>query len=96
MDGLKISFSETVSTGNQVTTKGSEFSDLLTKIKATNNELKGYWEGSDASKYSSAIEQQAVVMEDLANTVDEIGNFLVKVGNAYQEASEDNANAINL
>ena len=96
MDGLKISFSETVSTGNQVTTKGSEFSDLLTKIKATNNELKGYWEGSDASKYSSAIEQQAVVMEDLANTVDEIGNFLVKVGNAYQSASEDNANAINL
>ena len=35
-------------------------------------------------------------MQELAETIDEIGTFLVKVGNAYQSASEDNANAINL
>lgn len=96
MDGLRINFAETITTGNQVSTKGSEFQDLLTKIKAVNNELKGYWEGTDASKYSSAVEQQAQVMQDLATTIDEIGTFLVQVGNAYQTASEDNANAINL
>ena len=96
MDGLRINFAETVTTGNQVSTKGSEFQDLLTKIKAVNDELKGYWEGTDASKYSSAVEQQAQVMQDLATTIDEIGTFLVQVGNAYQTASEDNANAINL
>lgn len=96
MDGLRINFAETITTGNQVSTKGSEFQDLLTKIKAVNDELKGYWEGTDASKYSSAVEQQAQVMQDLATTIDDIGTFLVQVGNAYQTASEDNANAINL
>ncbi len=96
MDGLRINFSETITTGNQVSTKGSEFQDLLNKVDAVNNELKTYWEGTDASKYTSAVEQQAQVMKELATTVDEIGTFLVKVGNAYQSASEDNANAINL
>lgn len=96
MDGLSISFSETTTTGNQVSAKGGEFQELLNKIKAVNSELKSYWEGTDASKYSSAVEQQAQVMQELAETIDEIGTFLVKVGNAYQNASEDNVNAINL
>lgn len=96
MDGLRINFSETTATGNQVSAKGGEFQELLNKIKSVNSELKSYWEGTDASKYSSAVEQQAQVMQELAETIDEIGTFLVKVGNAYQSASEDNANAINL
>lgn len=96
MDGLRINFAETTATGNQVSTKGGEFQELLNKIKSVNSELKSYWEGTDASKYSSAVEQQAQVMQELAETIDEIGTFLVKVGNAYQSASEDNANAINL
>lgn len=95
-DGLRINYSETKSVGNQVSTKASDFQELLNKIKTTNNELKGYWEGSDASKYSSAVEQQAQTMQELANVIDEIGRFLVQVGEAYQAATEDNANAINI
>lgn len=94
MDGLKINYSETVSVGNQVTEKGGEFQELLNKIKSTNSELKTYWEGSDASKYSTSVEQQAEYMQKLTDTINEIGAFLVKVGNAYQEACENNANAI--
>jgi len=55
MDGLKINYSETISVGNQVTEKGGEFQELLNKVKATNSELKTYWEGSDASKYSTSV-----------------------------------------
>lgn len=95
MDGLKINYSETISVGNQVTEKGGEFQELLNKIKATNSELKTYWEGSDASKYSTSVEQQAEYMQQLTDTINEIGGFLVKVGQAYQEACENNANAIN-
>lgn len=95
MDGLKINYSETVSVGNQVAAKGSEFQELLNKIKTTNSELKTYWEGSDASKYSTSVEQQAEYMQQLTDTINEIGGFLVKVGQAYQEACENNANAIN-
>lgn len=95
MDGLKINYSETISVGNQVTEKGGEFQELLNKVKATNSELKTYWEGSDASKYSTSVEQQAEYMQQLTDTINEIGAFLVKVGQAYQEACENNANAIN-
>ena len=95
MDGLKINYSETISVGNQVTEKGGEFQELLNKVKATNSELKTYWEGSDASKYSTSVEQQAEYMQQLTDTINEIGEFLVKVGQAYQEACENNANAIN-
>lgn len=94
MDGLKINYSETISVGNQVTEKGGEFQELLNKVKATNSELKTYWEGSDASKYSTSVEQQAEYMQQLTDTINEIGGFLVKVGQAYQEACENNANAI--
>lgn len=95
MDGLKINYSETISVGNQVTEKGGEFQELLNKVKTTNSELKTYWEGSDASKYSTSVEQQAEYMQQLTDTINEIGGFLVKVGQAYQEACENNANAIN-
>ena len=95
MDGLKINYSETISVGNQVTERANEFQELLNKVKTTNSELKTYWEGSDASKYSASVEQQAEYMQKLADTVAEIGGFLVKVGQAYQEACENNANAIN-
>lgn len=95
MDSLRINYSETISVGNQVTEKANEFQELLNKVKSVNSELKTYWEGSDASKYSESVEQQAEYMQKLSDTINEIGRFLVKVGNAYQEACENNANAIN-
>ena len=91
---LRINYQETMTVGNQVTAKGEEFKTLLTKIKNVNSNLKAAWEGSDATKYTSAVEEQAVYMDKLASSIDEIGTFLVQVGQAYQEACEANANAI--
>lgn len=95
MDGLKINYEATIGVGNQVTEKGAQFQELLNKIKATNSELKSYWEGSDASKYSTSVDEQAVYMQQLTDTINEIGSFLVKVGEAYKEVTENNASAIN-
>lgn len=91
---LKVNFSETISVGNQVSNKGAEFQDLLNKIKSINAELQTYWEGTDASKYTNAVAEQAQDMQKLTDAINEIGAFLVKVGEAYREASENNANAI--
>lgn len=91
---LNINYSETISVGNQVTSKGSEFKELLNKIKSANSQLDSYWKGSDASKYTTAVSEQAEYMKKLSSTIDEIGDFLVKVGKAYQEACENNQAAI--
>lgn len=92
---LRINYSETINVGNQVTSRGGDFNDLLNKIKTINGELQTYWEGTDATKYSNAVLQQVEYMQKLSNTINEIGGFLVKVGNAYREASERNSSAIN-
>lgn len=92
---LKINYEETISVGNQVTQKGGEFQELLNTVKRVNSELQTYWEGSDASKYSGAVAQQAEYMQKLSETVEEIGSFLVQVGNTYREVAEQNASAIN-
>lgn len=91
---LRINYAETIAVGNQVAEKGNEFQDLLNKINTVNSELQSYWEGSDAAKYSNRVAEQALNMQRLSETINEIGAFLVKVGNAYQEACENNANAI--
>lgn len=93
-NSLQINYSETINIGNRVTNKGGEFQQLLNKIKNINTELQGYWEGSDAAKYTTAVGEQAQTMQQLAETINEIGVFLVKVGQAYQEACENNASAI--
>lgn len=91
---LKINYGETISVGNQVSEKGNDFQELLNRIKNVNTELQSYWEGQDSSKYTAAVNEQAEEMQRLANTVKEIGEFLVRVGRAYQEAAEANAGAI--
>ena len=92
---LKINFEETRSVGNQVTQKGGEFQELLNRIKSVNTELQSYWEGSDASKYSTAVATQAEEIQRLVDTINEIGAYLVKVGNAYEEAMNNNMSGIN-
>ncbi len=91
---LRVNYQQTITTGNNVTSKSEEFKQLLTKVNTINNDLKTYWEGTDASKYSGAVEKQALVMKELQETITEIGSFLVKAGNAYKEAMETNASGI--
>ena len=91
---LRINYQETISVGNQVSVKAEEFKNLLSRIRNVNSRLETAWQGTDASKYTNAVEEQTVYMDKLGEAMNEIGNFLVKVGNAYQEASQANANAI--
>ena len=94
MNDLRINFEETKQVGNQVVSKAEEFQTLLNKVKSVNSELKAYWEGTDASKYTASVEQQAAYMQKLSDTVNEIGDFLYKVGTEYERVSQSNADAI--
>ena len=91
---LRIDYAQTRVLGNNITAKGEEFKSLLSKVKSANESLKSYWEGSDSSKYATAVETQARTMDQLAATIDEIGKFLVRVGDAYEKVSQSNQQAI--
>lgn len=87
---LKIDYEATRSTGNQVQTYADEFNSLLKDIKNLNENLKSSWKGADAESYTGAITEQAQVMDKLKDSVEEIGKFLVSVGDAYEAAMEEN------
>lgn len=87
---LNINYQETRNTGNQVKSQADQFGSLLGEIQSANDELKNCWKGADAQSYTQKIDEQAQVMKKLQATIDEIGVFLVKVGDAYEDAMESN------
>lgn len=87
---LNIDYQATRTTGNQVQSYADEFNTLLGDIKGLNENLKSSWKGADAESYTGAITEQAQVMDKFKNSIDEIGKFLVSVGDAYEAAMEDN------
>ena len=87
---LNINYQETRNTGNQVKSQADQFGSLLGEIQSANDELKNCWKGADAQSYTQKIDEQAQIMKKLQATIDEIGVFLVKVGDAYEDAMESN------
>ena len=87
---LNINYQETRNTGNQVKSQADQFGSLLGEIQSANDELKNCWKGADAQSYTQKIDEQAQVMNKLKATIEEIGAFLVKVGDAYEDAMESN------
>ena len=87
---LKIDYQATRSTGNQVQSYSEEFNSLLNDIKGLNENLKSSWKGDDADSYTNEITEQAQVMDKLKSSLEEIGKYLVNVGDAYEKAMEEN------
>ena len=95
MADLRVDYAATVAVGQQVSTQGAEFGTLVDQIRRVNGELGGAWDGADAQKYLGAVEQQLQVMGQLNTTINEVGEFLVRIGEAYRAAQEANSAAIN-
>ena len=93
---LSINFEETRNVGRQLQSMADELSTTLKNINSINSQIADSWIGADASKYISIVNEQAQYMNLLASTILEIGNYLIRVSNAYEQASQNNANAINL
>ena len=93
---LAINYEETRNVGNQLIAKADDFNNLLNNIDNINSQISESWTGNDAAKYFSTVGEQSQYMRQLAATISEIGNFLIRVSDAYQTASDNNANSINL
>ncbi len=94
MGMLNVNYDETRQVGNNIIAKSQEFGTLLNKIKTTNDQLAEVWKGSDAQVYTSKIEEHANEQKKLNASMQEVGEFLVKAGNAYEETMESNKSAI--
>ena len=91
---LSINFGETRNVGNQLISKSEELSNAIKSINNANSQIADSWVGADASKYIQAVNMQAQYINLLATTVAEIGNYLIKVSNSYETASQNNASAV--
>lgn len=90
MTSLNIDFGATKQTGLNVQSKAGEFDSLLKEIQSLNDSLKNCWKGADADSYTGKIAEQAQVMKKLQQTIQEVGEYLVNVSKAYEQAMNDN------
>ncbi len=90
MTSLNIDYEATKRTGTTIQNYAGDFKSLLGEIQSLNDNLKSCWTGDDATKYTSEITEQAQIMNKLQATIDEVGTYLINVGNAYEKAMQDN------
>ena len=94
MGMLNVNYDETRTVGNNIKNKAQEFESLLNEIRTTNERLAEVWIGADAQAYTNKIEEQAKEQLTLKQSIEEVGQFMVKAGNAYEETMESNRSAI--
>ena len=92
---LSINYDETRNVGNQLISKTSEFDQLISNVNTINSQISECWSGDDANKYFATVNEQMQYLRQLSATIYEIGNYLIKVSNAYQNVSQNNMNSIN-
>lgn len=90
MTSLNIDYEATRRTGRAIQGYAGDFKKLLSEIQNLNDSLKNSWKGADAEKYTTKISEQAQTMNKLQQTIDEVGTYLIQVGDAYQKAMEEN------
>lgn len=90
MTSLNIDYDATRAAGRSVQSSAGDFKSLLGDIQNLNDSLKNCWKGADADSYTGKIAEQAQIMNKLQTTIQEIGQYLVSVGDAYEKAMNDN------
>ena len=81
MTSLNVDYEKTRTTGRNIQNYAGDFKTLLGEIQNLNDNLKNCWTGDDATKYTGTISEQAQVMNKLQVTIQEMGEYLVTVGN---------------
>ena len=92
---LSIDYAQTRQLGENILEKAKDFNEILTKISGENDNLKNYWKGSDADKYTGAVSVEIENMRTLEKAINEMGEFLIQAANAYEKVNETNQSGIN-
>lgn len=81
-------------TGNMLTEKAEVLKSKLDAIYSCNEEIKTSFLGSDAAKYTNAVDEMKDAMYSLQTTINKTGIYLQEVSAAYAEARSINESAI--
>ena len=92
---LSIDYNKTRQLGESILEKASDFNEILTKINGENDNLRNYWKGADAEKYTGAVAVEIENMRTLHQAITEMGEFLIQAANAYEKVNETNQEGIN-
>ena len=91
---LSIDYGKTRQLGNDILEKGKEFNEVLNKVNSENDNLRNYWKGADAEKYTGAVAVEIQNMRVLYQAINEMGEFLIQAANAYEQVNEANQDGI--
>lgn len=94
MANLNVSTGELKSVGQTIRNDGENFTNLLKQIKHHNDNLQNAWRGEDSQKYTAKIEEQAKIMNELAEAIDNVGLFLIQISEAYEAARQEAIDSI--
>ncbi len=91
---LSIDYGKTRALGENIVEKGKDFVEILNKVNSENDNLRNYWKGADAEKYTGAVAVEIQNMRVLSQAINEMGEFLIQAANAYEQVNEANQEGI--
>lgn len=95
MDNIYIDYEQGPILGTKIQGEANDLKNLLLELEKIQEKLSVVLKDSNDEQYLKAVSAQTKIMSKLAEAIDETGNFLVDVSNAYQEAADANCNSIN-
>ena len=90
MDNLYIDYEQGLSLGSKIQGEAKDVKTLLSQIKEIQDKLESLLTDENDKNYLESIAGQTKIMDKLAETIEETGNFLVNVSTAYEEAASNN------
>ncbi len=90
MDNIYIDYEKGMILGTKIQQKSKELKTLLSKLNEIEEQLKMATNDLEDEEYLRALLTQTKIMYKLSDVVDETGNFLINVSEAYQAVADAN------
>lgn len=82
---ISVTNSVIANVGNNLKEKSNKLNSEIIRIYMYINNLKTVWSGTDAeSYYNKILEQYIPNLKELISVISDYGNYLQKVGEAYE------------
>lgn len=90
MDNIYIDFEQGMILGTRIGQKSKELKALLAKLNEIEDKLKNASNDFKDDEYLRSLLTKTKIMYKLSDVVDETGNFLINVSQAYQDVEDAN------